>query len=132
MSSWTRTWAVARHNSAGCAAGESCGQRAAPGAIERVRINLETLEPRFKVIGSDLWSDEAGFAQATAATGITGVCGSGIIEVIAEMYLAGIINQDGVLDGRLAARSPPFFPKGTGNGPVRMPFSWGPAGRASR
>jgi uncharacterized 2Fe-2S/4Fe-4S cluster protein (DUF4445 family) len=33
------------------------------------------------------------------------VCGSGIIEVIAEMYLAGIINQDGVLDGRLAARS---------------------------
>ena len=84
----------------------SCGQRAAPGAIERVRIDRETLEPRFKVIGSDLWSDEAGFAEATAATGITGVCGSGIIEVIAEMYLAGIINQDGVLDGRLAARSP--------------------------
>ena len=83
----------------------SCGQRAAPGAIERVRIDRETLEPRFKVIGSDLWSDEAGFEAATAATGITGVCGSGIIEVIAEMYLAGIINQDGVLDGRLAARS---------------------------
>jgi uncharacterized 2Fe-2S/4Fe-4S cluster protein (DUF4445 family) len=84
----------------------SCGQRAAPGAIERVRISRETLEPRFKVIGSDLWSDDPGFAAATAATGITGVCGSGIIEVIAEMYLAGIINQDGVLDGRLAARSP--------------------------
>src|SRR5271163_1150785 len=84
----------------------SCGQRAAPGAIERVRIDPKTLEPRFKIIGSDLWSNEAGFDQATAATGITGVCGSGIIEVIAEMYLAGIINQDGVLDGRLAARSP--------------------------
>jgi uncharacterized 2Fe-2S/4Fe-4S cluster protein (DUF4445 family) len=84
----------------------SCGQRAAPGAIERVRIDRSTLEPRFKVIGCDLWSDEPGFAAATAATGITGVCGSGIIEVIAEMYLAGIINQDGVLDGRLAARSP--------------------------
>jgi uncharacterized 2Fe-2S/4Fe-4S cluster protein (DUF4445 family) len=83
----------------------SCGQRAAPGAIERVRIDRETLEPRFKVIGSDLWSDEAGFNEATASTGISGVCGSGIIEVIAEMYLAGIINQDGVLDGRLAARS---------------------------
>jgi uncharacterized 2Fe-2S/4Fe-4S cluster protein (DUF4445 family) len=83
----------------------SCGQRAAPGAIERVRIDRETLEPRFKVIGSDLWSDEAGFNEATASTGITGVCGSGIIEVIAEMYLAGIINQDGVLDGRLSARS---------------------------
>ncbi len=83
----------------------SCGQRAAPGAIERVRIDRGTLEPRFKVIGSDLWSDEPGFAEAAAASGITGVCGSGIIEVIAEMYLAGIINQDGVIDGRLSARS---------------------------
>ncbi len=90
----------------------SCGQRAAPGAIERVRIDRETLNPRFKVIGSDLWSDEPGFAEATAATGVTGVCGSGIIEVIAEMYLAGIINQDGVLDGRLAARSPRIVANG--------------------
>jgi uncharacterized 2Fe-2S/4Fe-4S cluster protein (DUF4445 family) len=83
----------------------SCGQRAAPGAIERVRIDPETLEPRFKVIGSDLWSNDPAFDASIAAVGITGVCGSGIIEVIAEMYLAGIINQDGVLDGRLAARS---------------------------
>jgi uncharacterized 2Fe-2S/4Fe-4S cluster protein (DUF4445 family) len=90
----------------------SCGQRAAPGAIERVRIDRETLEPRFKVIGSDLWSDDPAFGAATAALGITGVCGSGIIEVIAEMYLAGIINQDGVLDGRLSARSPRIVPNG--------------------
>lgn len=90
----------------------SCGQRAAPGAIERVRIDRETLEPRFKVIGSDLWSDEPGFSEATAGAAITGVCGSGIIEVIAEMYLAGIINQDGVLDGRLAARSPRIVENG--------------------
>ena len=83
----------------------SCGQRAAPGAIERVRINPDTLEPRFRVIGSELWSDEPGFAEATKKTGVTGVCGSGIIEVIAELYLAGIINQDGVVDGALAARS---------------------------
>ena len=83
----------------------SCGQRAAPGAIERVRIDPATLEPRFKIIGSDLWSDDPGFATAAAATGITGICGSGIIEIIAEMYLAGIINQDGVVDGTLAARS---------------------------
>jgi uncharacterized 2Fe-2S/4Fe-4S cluster protein (DUF4445 family) len=90
----------------------SCGQRAAPGAIERVRIDPATLEPRFKVIGSDRWSSDAGFAESTAATGITGVCGSGIIEVIAEMYLAGIINQDGVVDGRLAARSARVVPNG--------------------
>ena len=42
------------------------GQRAAPGAIERVRIDRDTLEPRFKVIGCELWSDEPGFAEATA------------------------------------------------------------------
>jgi uncharacterized 2Fe-2S/4Fe-4S cluster protein (DUF4445 family) len=84
----------------------SCGQRAAPGAIERVRIDRQTLEPRFKVIGSDLWSDDPGFADAVRSTGVTGVCGSGIIEVIAEMYLAGVITQDGVIDGALAARSP--------------------------
>jgi uncharacterized 2Fe-2S/4Fe-4S cluster protein (DUF4445 family) len=84
----------------------SCGQRAAPGAIERVRIDPATLEARIKIIGSDLWSDEAGFAEATARTGVTGICGSGIIEVIAEMYLAGIISRDGVIDGELAARSP--------------------------
>jgi len=90
----------------------SCGQRAAPGAIERVRIDPETLEPRFKVIGSDLWSDEDGFAEATATTGITGICGSGIIEVVAEMYLAGIISEDGVVDGALAAKSPRIIENG--------------------
>jgi uncharacterized 2Fe-2S/4Fe-4S cluster protein (DUF4445 family) len=90
----------------------SCGQRAAPGAIERVRINPETLEARFKVIGSDLWSDEPGFNEAVAATGVTGICGSGIIEVIAEMYLHGIINQDGVVDGQLAERNDRIVPSG--------------------
>ncbi|HYL70322.1 MAG TPA: ASKHA domain-containing protein, partial [Candidatus Dormibacteraeota bacterium] len=90
----------------------SCGQRAAPGAIERVRIDPDTLEARFKVIGSDLWSDLAGFAEAVARTGVTGICGSGIIEVIAEMFLAGIISRDGVIDGTLAARSARIVPSG--------------------
>ena len=40
----------------------SCGQRATAGAIERVRIDPETLEPRVKVIGIEPWSDEPGFA----------------------------------------------------------------------
>ena len=83
----------------------SCGQRAAPGAIERVRIDRETLEPRFKVIGCDLWSNEPGFAEATASLGVTGVCGSGIIEAIAEMFLSGIIGQDGLFDGSLAEKT---------------------------
>jgi uncharacterized 2Fe-2S/4Fe-4S cluster protein (DUF4445 family) len=77
----------------------SCGQRAAPGAVERLRIDPETLIPRYKVIGCDLWSDEAGFEEAVAGTGVTGMCGSGIIEAIAEMYLAGVITSDGVVRG---------------------------------
>jgi uncharacterized 2Fe-2S/4Fe-4S cluster protein (DUF4445 family) len=71
-----------------------------------VRIDADTLEPRCKVIGCDLWSDEPGFAEATRSTGVTGVCGSGIIEALAEMFLAGILRRDGTIDGALAARSP--------------------------
>ncbi len=84
----------------------SCGQRATAGAIERVRIDRDTLVPRFKVIGSDLWSDDPGFAAATEDLTISGVCGSGIIEVIGEMYLAGVIDADGVVRGENAASSP--------------------------
>ncbi len=83
----------------------SSGQRAAAGAIERVRIDKKTLEPRFKVIGSDLWSDEPGFEKETRSTGVTGICGSGIIEAVAEMFLAGLLSADGVINGAMAARS---------------------------
>ena len=79
----------------------SCGQRAAPGAIERVRIDPVALEPRLRVIGDDVWSDDPGFD----ASAVTGICGSGIIEVVAEMYLAGIIDEDGVIRREGARRS---------------------------
>jgi len=84
----------------------SGGQRAAPGAIERVRIDPDTLEPRFSVIGSETWSNDPSFAEDTAAIGVTGICGSGIIEVVAEMFLSGIIDTDGVVNGELASRNP--------------------------
>jgi uncharacterized 2Fe-2S/4Fe-4S cluster protein (DUF4445 family) len=84
----------------------SCGQRAAPGAIERMRIDPETLEPRFKVIGSDLWSNETGFAEVIERLGVSGICGSGIIEALGEMFLKGIIKRDGTIDGAMAAKSP--------------------------
>ncbi|WP_274628493.1 ASKHA domain-containing protein [Arvimicrobium flavum] len=90
----------------------SSGQRAAPGAIERVRIDPETLEPKYRVIGTERWSDEEGFEEAAAATGVTGICGSAIIEVVAEMYLSGIITEDGVIDGDLSARTPRIIPNG--------------------
>jgi uncharacterized 2Fe-2S/4Fe-4S cluster protein (DUF4445 family) len=64
------------------------------------------------VIGSELWSNEEGFAEETKKTGVTGICGSGIIEVLAEMYLAGILTVDGTIDGALAARSPRIRPEG--------------------
>ncbi len=83
----------------------SSGQRATMGAIERVQIDRDTLEPRFKCIGSELWSDEPGFTEAMSGTGVTGICGSGIIEVVAEMYLAGILSTEGVVDGALAERT---------------------------
>ena len=73
------------------------GQRAAPGAIERVRIDPETLEPSFRVIGCEVWSNDADFADKSARVGVSGICGSGIIEVVAEMFLAGVIDQDGVI-----------------------------------
>ena len=90
----------------------SGGQRAATGAIERVRIDPITLEPRYQVIGCDLWSDEAGFSSATLRTGVTGICGSGIIEVVAEMFLNEIITADGVIDGSRAAYSPRIIEEG--------------------
>jgi uncharacterized 2Fe-2S/4Fe-4S cluster protein (DUF4445 family) len=73
------------------------GQRAAPGAIERVRIDPETLQPRFRVIGCEAWSDAPDFAEKSARIGVSGICGSGIIEVVAEMFLASIIDRDGVI-----------------------------------
>ena len=83
----------------------SSGQRAAPGAIERARIDPETLEPRFKVIGCDLWSDDEDFEVNIPVGGITGICGSGIIEIVAEMFLNKIINQDGKINKALSETS---------------------------
>ncbi|MBO6756951.1 MAG: DUF4445 domain-containing protein [Roseibium sp.] len=90
----------------------SAGQRAAPGAIERLRIDRETLEPRFKVIGVDEWSDEDGFDDKIDQVGVTGICGSGIIEAVAEMFLAGLITEDGVINGARADQTSRIRPNG--------------------
>jgi uncharacterized 2Fe-2S/4Fe-4S cluster protein (DUF4445 family) len=90
----------------------SAGQRAAPGAIERVEIDPATKEPRFKVIGCDLWSTDPGFAEATAATGVTGICGSGIIEAVAEMRMAGLLDASGLIGSAEATGTPRAEPQG--------------------
>src|SRR5690606_6748831 len=76
------------------------GMRAAPGAIERVRIDRNSWVARFKVIGEDRWSNiwqsGAGAAVEDQPNHLAaGICGSGIIEIVAEMYLAEIIRGDG-------------------------------------
>ena len=90
----------------------SSGQRAAPGAIERVEIDPQTKEPRFKVIGCDLWSNEPGFEPATAQTGVTGICGSGIIEAVAEMRMNGIVDTAGLIGSAEQAGTPRCQPEG--------------------
>jgi uncharacterized 2Fe-2S/4Fe-4S cluster protein (DUF4445 family) len=65
------------------------GMRAAPGAIETVRIDSETREPKYKVIGKADWHTHIEKIDAK------GICGSGIIDVIAEMFKAGIIDKSG-------------------------------------
>lgn len=90
----------------------SSGQRAAPGAIEHVEINPDTKEPRFTVIGSDLWSDDPGFKEATLSSGITGICGSGIIEIVAEMRAAGLVDAAGVIGSAEQTGTPRCIPDG--------------------
>jgi len=84
------------------------GQRAAPGAIERVRIDPRSFEPRIKVVGSPNWLSFQPGEEFPAKAKPTGICGSGIIEAIAEMYLAGIINSKGHFITSKANQSPRF------------------------
>jgi uncharacterized 2Fe-2S/4Fe-4S cluster protein (DUF4445 family) len=90
----------------------SSGQRAAPGAIETIRIDPVTKEPRFRVIGCDKWSDEEGFDAETAASGITGICGSGIIEAVAEMRIAGLVDESGLIGSAEATGTSRSVPEG--------------------
>ncbi|MDH5531807.1 MAG: ASKHA domain-containing protein, partial [Paracoccaceae bacterium] len=98
----------------------SAGQRAAPGAIERVEIDPVTKEPRFRVIGSDIWSDDPAFAAVTAQTGVTGICGSGIIEVVAEMRMAGLLDASGLIGSAEQTGSERCIPTGRTHAYVLM------------
>lgn len=82
------------------------GQRAAPGAIERVRIDPDTFEPSIKVIGYDDWIEVGVDDTLPQGAKATGICGSGIIEAVAELYLTGIIDSDGLFYEENAGRSP--------------------------
>ncbi|MBT6141610.1 MAG: DUF4445 domain-containing protein, partial [Gammaproteobacteria bacterium] len=84
----------------------SSGVRATYGAIERVRIDKDTLKVRFKVIGCDAWSDEPDYEMLKMHA--VGICGSGIIEAIVAFAEAGIIDQSGLFVESIA---PELFSK---------------------
>lgn len=76
------------------------GMRAAPGAIERVRLDPQTKAARFRVIGEERWSDQwhigpNALPDMQPRHLAAGICGSGIIEVVAELFLAGVLLADG-------------------------------------
>ncbi len=73
------------------------GMRAAPGAIERVRIDPHTLEVNIKVIGQDHWGAELPDEQIQAR----GICGSGILEAVAELFTAGLVLPSGKFNPKL-------------------------------
>ena len=70
------------------------GMRAAPGAIERIKINPETHETDYKVIGRDAWLS---FSKPEEMK-TKGICGSGILDVLAELYTSGVIMKSGVFN----------------------------------
>ncbi len=84
----------------------SSGQRAAPGAIERVRLDRKTFKPSFKIIGHDEWLTSDTYKPGKRQADITGICGSGVIEAVAELFLTGIIKTDGLFDAKIAATCP--------------------------
>ncbi len=90
----------------------SHGQRAAPGAVERVRIDPQTLEPRIRLIGNEEWITPGRTGEIPAEAKATGICGSGIIEAIAEMFMAGILNSGGLFEESAAQRSPRIHYRG--------------------
>ncbi len=69
----------------------SYGMRAAPGAIERIRIDPETHEVDYKVIGRDAWKNYSEPEEMKTK----GICGSGILDVLAELYASGVIMKSG-------------------------------------
>ena len=121
------------------------GMRAADGAIERVRIDPVTLDVRYKIIGRDDWVTSAAQAQGHAGDSdgdltprerrqrlreralapqlrATGICGSGIIEAIAELFLAGLVAPNGrfVLDQHPRLRTA----AGNGTGKAEFVLAW--------
>jgi uncharacterized 2Fe-2S/4Fe-4S cluster protein (DUF4445 family) len=73
----------------------SCGMRATPGAIEKVRVDPVTLGVDYLVVGAGAWASEIGGRDMQPA----GLCGSGIIDAVAQLFKAGVIEGSGAFSG---------------------------------
>ena len=80
------------------------GMRAAPGAIERITIDPDTKEVDYKVIGRDAFRK---FSEPKEM-GVKGICGSGILDVLAELYSSGVITKTGAFNKKALADHPRF------------------------
>jgi uncharacterized 2Fe-2S/4Fe-4S cluster protein (DUF4445 family) len=83
--------------------GIEAGRHIVPGAIDRLRIDPQTYEPRFHVIGVDAWSDDAAFSEESDAVQLGGLCRAGLIDALAELRLTGLLKRDGSLDADMAS-----------------------------
>ncbi len=80
------------------------GMRAAPGAMERIEIDPETLEVNYKVIGRDAWRK---FSKPREMK-VKGICGSGILDLLAELYRTGIVDKSGAFNKKALEGHPRF------------------------
>jgi uncharacterized 2Fe-2S/4Fe-4S cluster protein (DUF4445 family) len=74
------------------------GMRAAPGAIERIKIDPATLDVDYKVVGRDTWRSYSAAEQMQTK----GICGSAVVDAVAELFKAGIITQSGAFNAKAA------------------------------
>lgn len=90
------------------------GMRAAAGAIEKLKIDPKTKEVQFKVIGNEKWNTE------DKRIGARGICGSGIFDVAAQIFLAGIIDKGGRFNMRVKSSRLRL----NGNGEAEFVLAW--------
>jgi len=95
------------------------GMRAAPGAIERIVIDQETKEVDYKVIGRDAWRKFSEPKEMKAK----GICGSGILDVLAELYSSGVIAKSGVFNKK-ALKDHPRFRKNPDTNMPEFVLAW--------
>ncbi len=109
--------------SASCATGPALegaqitfGMRAAPGAIERLKIDPKTFEVNYKVIGQNAWSQYANSGEMKTK----GICGSGILDLLGELYRTGIVDKTGAFKRDL--NTPRL--RGNGGGSPEFVIAW--------